>query len=82
MPKLRRRSGREVVFVLCRFGFTEESQRGSHVKLVRTDAAGERQVLIIPLHGELDTGTCRAILRQASRYLPEDDLRPHFYTGE
>ena len=75
-------SGREVVSVLTRFGFTAEAQRGSHVKLVRTNAAGERQVLVIPLDGELDTGTCRAILRQASRYLSENNLRPHFYTGE
>ena len=82
MPKLRRMSGREVVSILCRFGFTEESHRGSHVKLLRINASGERQVLIIPLHGDLDTGTCRAILRQAGRHLPEDDLRPHFYAGE
>ena len=82
MPKLRRLSGRAVVSALARFGFAEESRLGSHVKLTRTNAAGERQSLVVPLHGELDTGTCRAILRQACRYLPEDELRPYFYTGE
>ncbi len=29
-------------------------------------------------HDELDTGTCRAIFRQASRYIPEAELLPHF----
>lgn len=28
----------------------------------------------------LDTGTCRAILRQASRFIPEDQMHTHFYT--
>lgn len=30
-------------------------------------------------HDELDTGTLRAILRQASQYIPDAELRPHFY---
>jgi len=40
---------------------------------------GSVQTLTIPNHPQLDTGTCRAILRQASRYLSEAELRPHFY---
>ena len=36
--------------------------------------------LTIPYHAELDTGTTRAILRQATRYIPENELRPFFYT--
>jgi predicted RNA binding protein YcfA (HicA-like mRNA interferase family) len=79
MPKLRRLSGREVVGILQRFGFTLVSQRGSHMKLKRV-VQNESQTLTIPAHAELDTGTLRAILRQASRYLPESDLRPHFYS--
>jgi len=31
------------------------------------------------LNGELDSGTVRAIFQQASRFIPEDQLRPHFY---
>ena len=42
MPKLRRLSGRAVVAALAHFGFAEESRRGSHVKLTRANAAGER----------------------------------------
>ncbi|HMS84134.1 MAG TPA: type II toxin-antitoxin system HicA family toxin [Nitrospira sp.] len=79
MPKLRRLSGREVVAILQGFGFQQASQRGSHFKLVR-EVAGARQVLTVPLHTELDSGTLRAIFRQASRFIAESELRPHFYT--
>lgn len=81
MPKLRRMSGREVIDVLRQFGFRSVSQRGSHVKLKRDTPAGS-QTLTVPAHAQLDTGTLRAILRQASRYIPEEDLRPHFYHDE
>lgn len=79
MPKLRRLSGAEVIKILGRFGFAINSQRGSHVKLQRVTDAGDKQTLTIPNHSELDTGTCRAIYRQAIRYIPEHDLRPLFY---
>ncbi|WHZ28202.1 MAG: hypothetical protein OJF51_003000 [Nitrospira sp.] len=38
-------------------------------------------MLTVPLHTELDTGTLRAIVRQASRFISESDLHTHFYTG-
>ena len=79
-PRLRRLSGRDVVTILGRFGFAVHSQRGSHVKLRRAGTGGERQTLTIPLHDELDGGTLTAIMRQASRYVSEEQLRPHFYT--
>ena len=79
MPKLRRLAGRDVVMILQGFGFQQVSQRGSHVKLVRALAEG-RQILTVPLHAELDPGTLRAIVRQASRFIPEPDLHPHFYS--
>lgn len=78
MPKLRRLSGRDVLTILHGFGFRQASQRGSHLKLIR-ELAGNRQVLTIPLHTELDTGTLRAIVRQASRFISESDLHTHFY---
>ena len=80
MPKLRRLSGAEVISILQNFGFAVQAQRGSHVKLSRRSAAGEKQTLTVPKHRELDAGTCRAILRQASRFISEAELRPHFYT--
>lgn len=80
MPKLRRLSGREVIQILGRFGFVAHSQRGSHVKLRRIAESGAAESLTVPNHRELDSGTCRAVFRQASRYVPESDLRPHFFT--
>jgi predicted RNA binding protein YcfA (HicA-like mRNA interferase family) len=79
MSKLRTLSGRDVVKILGRFGFGVVSQRGSHLKLMRVLPDGTRQILTIPIHVELDRGTLRAILRQASKYVPEEELRPHFY---
>jgi len=38
-----------------------------------------KKILTIPLHEELDKGTLRAIFRQALRYIPEEESRPHFY---
>jgi predicted RNA binding protein YcfA (HicA-like mRNA interferase family) len=79
MPKLRRLAGRDILTILYGFGFQQVSQRGSHVKLVR-EVDRTRQVLTIPLHTELDSGTLRAIFRQVSRFISEEELRPHFYT--
>ena len=79
MPKLKVFSGGEVVKILASFGFEIEAQHGSHVKLRRLLSGGERQTLTIPLHDELDRGTAKAIYRQAARYVPEDQLHPHFY---
>lgn len=79
MPSLRRMSGREVIAVFLSFGFEVASHRGSHVKLRRITPHGERQILTIPSHDELDTGTLRATIRQASRYIPLEELRRQFY---
>ena len=37
---------------------------------------GTLQTLTVPAHPELDTGTCRAIFRQATRFVADEDLRP------
>jgi predicted RNA binding protein YcfA (HicA-like mRNA interferase family) len=58
MPKLRRLSGPDVVSILRNFGFSVISQHGSHVKLRRLNAAGEKQTLTVPNHKQLDIGTC------------------------
>lgn len=77
-PKIKRLSGKEVISILSKFGFVQFSQRGSHVKLRRVFME-EKQTLTLVMHDELDIGTLRAILRQASRYIPEDQLRKEFY---
>ncbi len=50
------------------------------MKLQRTAPSGDRETLTVPDHRELDTGTCRVILRQATRYVPLAELAPFFYS--
>jgi hypothetical protein len=45
-------------------------------------ADGVRETLTVPLHDDLDVGTLRAIFRQASRYVPQDELMPYFYADK
>ena len=80
MPRLRRLSGQDVIAFLRQFGFTVQAQRGSHVKLSRMTTKGERQMVTIPNHRELDRGTLRAIFRQVSRFVSEQELWPGFYS--
>lgn len=78
MPKLKRLSGFEVIAVLKQFSFEIHSQRGSHIKLRRVGIVG-KETLTVPNHRQLDTGTCRAIYRQACQYIPESELFRYFY---
>jgi predicted RNA binding protein YcfA (HicA-like mRNA interferase family) len=64
MPRLPRVSGAEAIRALARLGFEQVRQRGSHVVLKRTDANAVTGC-VVPMHGELATGTLRGILRQA-----------------
>ena len=80
MPRLKTLSGPDVVSILSEFEFRIASQRGSHIKLRRFLSDGTRQTLTIPNHRELDTGTLKAIYRQALRYVGDEELRPHFYS--
>lgn len=80
MPRLKRLSGLEVVALLRRFGFQFHNQEGSHIKLRRLSPEGRRQTLLVPRHRELAVGTLREIYKQASEFIPEDQLKRHFYT--
>ena len=80
MPKLKRLSGTQIVSILHELGFQTISQRGSHVKLRRVLRSGTKETLTIPMHNEIDTGTLRAIVRQAARYLSDDILKERFYS--
>ena len=79
MPKPRVLSGQDVVHIFESFGFTIKDQKGSHIKLRRTVENGARETLTVPDHKELDRGTVVGIFRQAARYIPESELRGHFY---
>ncbi len=66
-PQLPVVSGSEAVSALGKVGFSQVSQRGSHVKL--RNPAG--RTAIVPLHRELAPGTLRSILRQAGLSVEE-----------
>jgi predicted RNA binding protein YcfA (HicA-like mRNA interferase family) len=63
MTKLPRISGRDRVSALLKFGFEVKRQHGSHIILRRDEPFAQ---VVVPDHSELDTGTLRSILRQAS----------------
>ncbi|MCX7737306.1 MAG: type II toxin-antitoxin system HicA family toxin [Candidatus Kapabacteria bacterium] len=79
MPKLKVLSGIELLRIFSIFGFNIKSQKGSHVKIFRKINSIE-QILTIPNHNELDKGTIKAIIRQASKYIPESELKKYFYS--
>jgi len=56
-------SGRDCVKALLKVGFSLRRQHGSHMILRREDPFIQ---LVVPDHKELDRGTLRAIIRQAS----------------
>jgi len=79
MPRLRRLGAREIVRFLARHGFETLSTRGSHAKLVRIGPSGRKEILIVPMHRQLTAGTVHAIYRQASQFVPEEELRHGFF---
>ena len=80
MPRLRRLAARDIIRLLREFGFEVISMRGSHAKLARAGPSGRREILIVPMHRRLTAGTVHAIYRQASRFIPADELRRGFFT--
>ena len=80
MPRLRRLSGLEVVSILRRFGFEIHNQEGSHIKLRRLSAAGHKETVSVPRHRQLVVKTLFDIYKQVCRFIPEEELRPYFYT--
>lgn len=81
MPRLRRLSGYDVIRILEAFGFTVIRIRGSH-HIMRRTVEGAAQTLNVPVHGHtpLKIGMLHAIYRSACAYIPEEHLRPLFYT--
>jgi predicted RNA binding protein YcfA (HicA-like mRNA interferase family) len=81
VARLRRLSARELLLALRGVGFETVSVRGSHAKLCRVAPDGTRQILTVPLHAELASGTLRAIARQASRFIGQEAAGRLFFTG-
>jgi hypothetical protein len=70
-------SGADVVDILAAFGFVVVGAK-KHIKLRRTGANGD-ETLIVPNHFPVAKGALRAIFLRASAYVPQAELRPHFY---
>jgi len=79
MPRLKRLSGDKIISILKSFDFRVIKQRGSHVKLIRS-FKGYDQVLTAIVHRQMDTGTTHGIFKQACKFIPEAELRKHFYS--
>jgi len=79
VPKLKPLTAKQLLAIFAQFGFAVVSQKGSQIKLAGT-IAGHKQTLTVPNHSELDPGTCKALMRQAGRYISIDQLYPHFYS--
>lgn len=83
MPRLKRLTSREILGIFGRFGFEVVSMKGSHAKLVRVPLegnAGQKEILVVPMHRKMSVGTIHAIYRQACRYIPEENLRKDFFS--
>ena len=57
-------SGREVIKILKKAGWTPARQKGSHIILVKHTSEGKKGV-VVPNHKEVDVGTLSEIIRQA-----------------
>ena len=56
-------SGRKVVKILEKVGFSVVGRKGSHVRLKKE--SDRIYVVVVPLHREIAPGTLKSILRQA-----------------
>ena len=72
-------AGTEVIHILEGFGFVLIGG-SKHLKVRRTTPDGD-ETPIAPNHDPVAKGTLRAIFVQASRYVPQGELRPHFYNA-
>jgi predicted RNA binding protein YcfA (HicA-like mRNA interferase family) len=70
-------SGDQVVGILAGFGFVAVGGK-KHIKLRRRGPNGD-QTLIVPNHRTILKGTLRDIYSQASAYISQAELHPHFY---
>ena len=83
MPRLRRLSGAQVIRILSQFGFEVIRIKGSH-HILRRVVEGQTQTINVPVHANKDlaAGLLRRLYRDSCRYIPEDELYPHFYAGD
>ena len=73
MPSIHQKNAETLIKELLKLNFIIKSQKGSHVKLYR-NVDNVSQVLIIPNHKDLKTGTLHSIYKKCSDYLDKVDL--------
>lgn len=62
MAKLPQISGKDMGRILIRLGFKLKSQKGSHMKFIRSTRYGE-EVMVVPNHKIIRKGTLSSILK-------------------
>ena len=62
MPKLPKLSGKTLIKILLKFGFTVVRQKGSHIVLKKKTNEGDIGT-VVPDHKELAEGTVRGALK-------------------
>jgi predicted RNA binding protein YcfA (HicA-like mRNA interferase family) len=76
MPKIPKSiSGRELVQLLKKFGYSMVRQTGSHIRLISAKKGHEHKITV-PNHKSIKIGTLNHILNDLSDYLeiPKDQL--------
>jgi predicted RNA binding protein YcfA (HicA-like mRNA interferase family) len=68
MTQLPRISGADAVRAFSKVGWRARRQKGSHLIMVKE---GQRDLLVIPLHSELDRGTLRSLIRTSGLTVDE-----------
>jgi predicted RNA binding protein YcfA (HicA-like mRNA interferase family) len=71
-------SASEVIAVFKSFGFEVQDQNGSHIKMSRRTIL-QKQIIIVPNHKSIAKGTLHSVYKQASKYLPQEQLQTFFY---
>ena len=79
MPRLRVLSSNDVIKVFKSFGFEVQDQTGSHIKMSRRTIL-QKQILIVPNHKTLAKGTLHTLYKQASKFVPQEQLQTFFYS--
>ncbi len=72
MARLPVLSGREVIKLLSKQGFSVVGRKGSHVRMKKA-VLGKVFITIVPDHGDIPVGTLKSIIRQSR--LPEEEFR-------
>ena len=76
MPKLRVISGKKLVSILEKEGFSIVRIKGSHVIL---DAPNKPDAVVVLLHKEIDRGTLHSIIKTLESLVPPKFIETNFY---